>query len=134
MRPFTDPTGLPLSTTSAQAAAHYATGTRLLVAQASEARPALEAAIAADPTFSLALAALAVCVFVGGDRDGALTILNRMPAAAPATRRERQHLEIVSEVLCGNGERARALGQDHLSEFPDDELVARVLHASDASG
>jgi thioredoxin-like negative regulator of GroEL len=129
MRPFTDAMGLPISTTSAQAAAHYATGARLLVARSTGARPALEAAIAADPTFALAVAALALCVLAGGDRDGALAVLERMPAPAHATRRERQHVEIVSEVVGGNGERAHALGQDHLGEFPGDELVARLLQA-----
>jgi DNA-binding GntR family transcriptional regulator len=135
MRPFTDPMGLPLSTTSAEAAACYVTGAQLLVvACASRARPALEAALGADPTFSLAVAALAVCAFLEGSRDEALVILSRAQAPVQATRRERQHVEIVTDVLSGNGERARALGQDHLSEFPGDVLVAHLLRAEDRRG
>jgi DNA-binding GntR family transcriptional regulator len=129
MRPITDPMGLPLSTSSAQAAAHYATGARLVVAWPSRARQALEDALVADPTFSLANAALALCAFLGGARDEALLILERVRASVQDTRRERQHVEIITELLSGNGERARALGQDHLREFPGDALIALALQA-----
>jgi hypothetical protein len=78
----------------------------------------------------LAVVALALCAFLAGDRDGALATVEGMRASGHATRRERQHVEIVTEVVQGNVERARALGQDHLSEFPGDDLVAFVLGES----
>ena len=43
------------------------------------------------------------------------------------TRRERQHIEVITLALSGERDRAAVLGREHLREFPDDEVVARVL-------
>ena len=45
----------------------------------------------------------------------------------PLTRGERHHLEIVKHALAGDLARASALAREHLSEFPDDAVVARLL-------
>jgi hypothetical protein len=48
-----------------------------------------------------------------------------------ATRRERQHMEIVVLAVRGERERAHALGRGHLREFPDDMIIAHVVARSD---
>ena len=51
------------------------------------------------------------------------------PSAAGLTRRERQHLEIVSDTIMGNSERAGGLAREHLAEFPTDRLIAALFAA-----
>jgi DNA-binding GntR family transcriptional regulator len=48
----------------------------------------------------------------------------------PLTRSERQHREIVSLLLSGDPARGQALAIEHLAEFPDDLVVARLLAES----
>lgn len=43
------------------------------------------------------------------------------------TRRERHHLEIVMLAVQGDLARASALAREHLSDHPDDAVVARLL-------
>ncbi len=43
------------------------------------------------------------------------------------TRRERHHLEIVLLAARGDIARASALAREHLSDFPDDAVVSRLL-------
>ena len=43
------------------------------------------------------------------------------------TRAERHHLEIVRLALQGDIARASALAREHLSDYPDDATVARLL-------
>jgi hypothetical protein len=50
-----------------------------------------------------------------------------LAASTPATRRERQHIEIVMIALRGDRARARALGAGHLTEFPDDALIRHLV-------
>ena len=45
----------------------------------------------------------------------------------PLTRGERHHLEIVKLRPGGDLARASALAREHLSEYPDDAVVARLL-------
>ena len=47
--------------------------------------------------------------------------------ARPLTRRERHHLEIVMVALAGDVARASALAREHLSDHPEDVVVARLL-------
>ena len=46
---------------------------------------------------------------------------------SPLTRGERHHLEIVTLALQGDIARASALAREHLSDHPDDAVVARLL-------
>ena len=48
------------------------------------------------------------------------------PSRRGVSRRERQHLEIVALMLKGDADRARALGAEHLAEFPDDTLIRQL--------
>jgi len=49
------------------------------------------------------------------------------PSSRRLTRSERHHLEIVMLALRGDLARASALAREHLSDHPDDEVVARLL-------
>jgi len=119
--------GQVVSTDSAEAAAWYAEGVCLLVRSPSDAVPALRAALAADPSLGVALAALAVAA-AERNEDVPVDLLEAAVAtSSSATRRERQHIEIVAAALSGDAPRARALSYEHLAEFPSDLLVASVV-------
>src|SRR5215213_9150448 len=138
MPPYIDHVGQVVSTDSAEAAARYAEAVGLLLGggSPSDAIPGLEVALTADPSLGLALAALAVATAAerSGDvatersENGRRDLLEAAVAtSSSATRRERQHIEIVAAALSGDGPRARALSSEHLAEFPTDLLVAHVV-------
>jgi hypothetical protein len=113
-----------ITTRSGRAAERYRCGLRLVVESSPEARGALAAAVAADARLAVAHAALAVVLAHGGaahDAHAALMLANA--TAHLATRRERQHVEIIGLVLAGDQRRAHALGAEHLLEFAGDELI-----------
>ena len=56
---YTDHMGLVITTSSAAAAARYAEGVELLISSSPDASAVLQAAVAADPSLGVALAALA---------------------------------------------------------------------------
>jgi len=126
---YTDHKGLLITTSSAVAAARYARGVELLVGSSPDAVGMLRAALGADPAFGVALAALAWGSTGQGGADAALldALAARVAGSASVTRREQQHIEIVVSVLRGDRERARALGSEHLREFPADALVAHII-------
>ncbi len=126
---YTDHMGLVISTRSAEAAAYYAEGVQLLISGSAAAVPVLQAALAADPSLGVVIVAIAVTRF---DAEGAISVeldvLERaLATSSPATRRERQHIEIVMVALRGDMARARALGAEHLSEFPADVLIRHLV-------
>jgi hypothetical protein len=123
---FTDHLGLVITTNSAAAAACYVDGVELLLSSSPRATAMLQAAVAADPAFGVALAALA---WGSTDHTGTDAVLLDALAVGSwsATRRERQHIEIVVTALRGDLERARGLGSEHLREFPADALVAHII-------
>ena len=49
------------------------------------------------------------------------------PCSRRLTRGERHHLEIVKHAVRGDLARASALAREHLSDYPDDIVVARLL-------
>ena len=125
---FHDFGNLVITTDAAAAADAYSRGVQLLIFSSAEAEAVLRDAVRADPNFALATVALGLAVDARGlaaeghDRaDRADTTL------AGATRRERQHIEVIRLVLSGERERAAVLGREHLREFPNDVLVAHVL-------
>ena len=119
--------GQVVSTDSAEAAAWYAEGVCLLVRSPSDAVPALRAALAADPSLGVALAALAVAAAERSEDVPVDMLEAAVATSSSATRRERQHIEIVAAALSGDAPRARALSYEHLAEFPSDLLVASVV-------
>jgi hypothetical protein len=93
-----------------------------------DATPALRAAVAADPSFGVALAALAMSRGHENLRQADLDELRQSrQGSSRATRRERQHIEIIVTALGGDADRARALGSDHLGEFPGDIVIAHLV-------
>ena len=125
----TDHMGLALTTTAAEAAARYSAGGQLLVRSSPDAVAVLGAAVAADRSLGVALAALALSAAGkrSPDRVGVDALELGLARSWAATRRERQHIEVVEIALRGDGERARALGHHHLSEFPDDVLIVHLV-------
>ena len=121
--------GLVITTNSAVAAARYADGVELLLGSSPDASAMLQAAVAADPAFGVALAALAWGSTGQTGTDAALldALAASVAGSSSVTRRERQHIEIVVTALRGDRERARALGSEHLREFPADALVAHII-------
>jgi hypothetical protein len=114
-----------ITTNSLEAVALYREGVELVLRSSGEARSVLAAADAADRQMAVALAALAHEV---RSESEVRSILDEAAAAArSATRRERQHVEIVTSTLMGDSSRARALGAEHLANFPRDALIGYLL-------
>lgn len=125
---LTDGWGLAISTASVAAAARYVLGVELMLASSPAAESALRRATSADGRFGLAWIALAVelakrDVVVESTRCAATATVH----AAGATRRERQHVEVIRLLLNGHLRRAAVLGREHLREFPADGMVSFVL-------
>ncbi|MCC6558178.1 MAG: hypothetical protein IT372_34970, partial [Polyangiaceae bacterium] len=133
--PLTDRRGLALSTGD-EAAAHYREGTDRLLELAPGAVERLEAALAADPCFLVAHAALALAHLVE-DRPsraraavlGARASLAGAPDRGDADARERRHFEIIAAGVAGDAPRALELAREHAREAPRDVLVLTLLCA-----
>jgi hypothetical protein len=125
--PLTDSQGLALSTLSDRSAAAYGRGVELLVRLSSEAVSVLRVAVEADPHFELARVALACALAADGMPPEAPDCDCSPVACRAASRRERQHIEVVRLVLSGERERSAVLGREHVREFPNDVLVAHLL-------
>jgi hypothetical protein len=126
---YTDHMGLVISTRSAEAAARYAEGVQLLISGSPAAVGVLRGGLAADPSLGVLLVAIAVARFDAARADSfELDVLEHaLATSSPATRRERQHIEVVLVALRGDLARARALGAEHLSEFPADVLIRHFV-------
>jgi hypothetical protein len=126
---YTDHMGLVISTRSEEAAAHYAEGVQLLISGSPAAVPVLEAARTADPSLGVLIVAIFMTRFDAERANNvdfdALELA--LAASSSATRRERQHIEIVLVALRGDLARARALGAEHLTEFPADVLIRHLV-------
>jgi hypothetical protein len=129
MSGYTDHMGLVISTRSAEAARRYVEGVRLFTDGSADAVPTFAAAVAADRSLGVALAALCLArAHNGGIECGDIDDLASLLATSNrATRRERQHIEIIVVAGRGDVDRARALGKAHLTEFPGDAMIAHVV-------
>lgn len=125
---FRDFCDLAITTEAATAAHSYSQGIRLLISSSVDAEASLRVAVQSDPRFALAWMALAFAVDLRGRPGENLEYSDRASAMLPgATRRERQHIEVIRLVLSGERERAAVLGREHLREFPHDALVSYVV-------
>ena len=125
--------GLPLTTESAEAAAHVQDGMDRLLAYAPGADASFGAAIALDERLAVAHAGVALVALLYGDPSTARAAITRAAnVVAGTTRRERQHVETLVAIVDGDAVRGLALAGEHLSEFPCDALVAN--QASSAIG
>lgn len=125
---LTDRYGLQLTTESAAAADSYVDGMARLLGAASGAEERLRAALDHDPAFALASAALSFQQQLQPDRSVAVGLaLVSSSQAKRATRRERQHVEVLRRAAAQDWPGARALAVTHLEEFPRDALVLAQL-------
>jgi tetratricopeptide (TPR) repeat protein len=133
---FPDRYGLMLSTNSAAAAERYVEGVERRQALKAGSEDCLREAIAADEGFALPHAALALTAQFLGKMDEARASASRArELAIGATRRERQHVEIIATAVDGSAARAMALIDEHLDEFPRDALLlSQMVLLNTASG
>jgi hypothetical protein len=117
-----------ITTHSTDAAARYREGLTLVVESSPAARAVLGAALAADGQLAVAHAALAVVLAEDGfarDADAAMTQAHK--TVHLATRRERQHVEVIGLLVDGDVRRAHALGAEHLLEYAGDRLIEWLI-------
>jgi hypothetical protein len=124
----TDRYGLPLSTSSNEAAEAYRDGIDLLLSAWPGAAEALDAAIAADPAFALAHIARGRIhqMYAEGAqaRQKATTARHLAPAC---TARERTHIEALASAIEGQPAHAIAVAEMHLETVPRDAVVLAML-------
>lgn len=120
-----DRRGLPVSTRSGRAAAHYRDGVDLLLSAWPGAEDALDAAIAADPGFALAWAARARLHAMRTESAAARDGIAQAAAcvARAGTERERSHVAVLSLAIDGQSGPALARALAHLESWPLDALI-----------
>ena len=124
---YSDRYGLPLTTNSTTALAHYAEGLDLALSQNFGAEEAFARAVEADEAFALAHAGLAFMQFIRIAVPEARASADTAQKLAPSlTRRERGHINAVSLFVNGHNHAATAAVQEHLKEFPLDSLLLRL--------
>ena len=120
--------GLPLTTSSAAAAAAYVDGIDLLLSASAGAADRFAAAIAADEGFALAHAARARVHQLRAEVADAKAVVARARAlASGATRREQQHVEVIALAIEAPGPAAYAAARAQVEEFPRDALVLSLV-------
>ncbi len=118
-----DRLGLELTTTD-DAAAAYVDGVDRMLAAWPGVDERLDAALAADPDFALAHAAVARMLQMRGDLAGARAAVARARGLADrATRRERQHGETIGLLVEGRAADSLTAVEHHLDEYSTDSLV-----------
>lgn len=117
--------GLPLSTSSSQAASAYRDGLDLLLSFWTGAEQTFERAITGDPEFALAYAARARIHAIYQERDAALRLIAtaRELAARAGTERERSHIATLALAIEGRGGEALSSALAHLACWPRDAVI-----------
>lgn len=117
--------GLPLSTSSPEAASAYRDGVDLLLAGWTGTAETLERAIAADPDFALPHIARARvhAFYQQGDLARQMAALARELVAKRGTARERSHVETLALAIEGRLPEAIAATLKHVDAWPRDALV-----------
>ena len=120
--------GLPMSTSSTQAAEHYVEGVDLVLSQGYGAEEEFRHAIEADEGLAIAHGALAMMLAMR------LAIAEAKDRAAQAQalgeglpRRERRLIEAVALWVNGQGPQATSIVTEQLKEFPRDALMLRLV-------
>ena len=131
--PITDRYGLPLSTSSTEAAERYGEGMDRLLAYRAGAEEQFRQALAVDEGLALAHAGLAIFSLLMGDAPAARASMAQAgELVAGASRRERQHVEALTAIANGQSARGVELVEEHIKDFPRDALA--VNQASSAIG
>lgn len=128
-----DAYGLPLTTASRAAVDHYDRGVRALLGFGAEAIDDFRQALAADPEFVLAAAALAVSLYLDEQIPAARAAMEQAHTlgtaqAATLTERERRHLEALELFVGGRSNDAIALMKSILAEHPRDMVLMQRLY------
>jgi hypothetical protein len=119
---------LPLTTGSDRAAAFYRDGVDRILSAWYGADEAFDKAIAEDPGFALATIARARVHQLNMETAAARAKAARArELALTASRRERQHVEIMAAAIEGRPRAALEGAEQHLDEFPRDALVFGLL-------
>lgn len=123
--PLEDRYGLPLSTTSDEAASAYRDGVDLMLAGWTGTAETLEHAIAADPDFALAYIARARvhAFYQQGDLARQKAAAARQLVAKCGTERERSHVETLALAIEGRLPEAIASMRQHIVRWPRDAMV-----------
>jgi hypothetical protein len=116
--------GLPLRTTQPEARDAYVAGCDRILEGSAGVKAALSRAVAADPAFALAHAALGRGLFLEADVKGAREAVARARAlAAGASVREQSHVNALALAIEGGVPDALAATRAHLAEHPRDAMV-----------
>ena len=117
--------GLPLSTTSSEAATAYRDGIDLLLSAWTGAAEAFDRAIAADPEFALAQIARARIhtFYQQGDVARQKAAMARELVAKNGSERERSHVETLALAIEGQLPAALASALKHIEAHPRDAIV-----------
>lgn len=121
---FEDRFGLPLSTANADARDAYVAGVDSVISGVAGYRESLARALAADPSFALAHAALARGLFLDAEVGAARDCANRARAlSAHLPERERSHVDVICLGVEGKSAQARAAMLTHLRFWPRDAMA-----------
>ena len=116
--------GLGLSTASQAARDAYVEGVDLLLSANLGSVDAFARAIASDPGFALAHAALGRALQLYARIDAAKSAVARArELCTTLLRRERANVELLAGLVDGNGAPPLAFAREHLEEFPRDVMV-----------
>ena len=128
MPTLADRHGLALSSRSPSAVERYDHGLDLQLSLNAGGVEGLASAVEADPEFALGHAALAFALWYKSDVPAAQASLKQAQALAGSleTPRERQHLQIVSTFIGGQGAQALPLMHEHLDAYPRDALIIHL--------
>ncbi len=119
---------LPLTTSSARTAEHFIAGIDLLLEQNYGPEEQFTLAIAADPECALAHSALAYMLHLRAQVPEAKASAQQAQALARGvSRREQQQVEAIALFVNGQGPSAYALIREHLTDYPRDMLMIRVV-------
>jgi len=130
---MTDRYGLPITTGSPVAAAHFQHGMDTLLSYGAGAEDAFAAAVEADERLAVAHGGIALVAVAQGDAATArAATVKARQVVGGATRRERQHVEALSALVGGETARGLDLVDEHVAEFPRDALL--VNQAGSAIG
>ena len=124
---FTDRYGLPVTTNSQTALAHFAEGLDLGLSQNFGAEDAFDSAIEADEGFALAYASKAFLEFLRINvPEAKASAETAVKLSSGLSRRERGYIDVVSKFVNGQNHDATAAVHEHLREFPVDALLLRL--------
>lgn len=121
---LTDRYGNTLSTASAEARDTYVAGVDLLLSANVGAEAAFRRALAADPDFALAQAALGRTLQAHARMPEAREAIAGLEPADPRlSPRERSHLAALTQLIQRGGPAALAAAREHLTTYPRDAMV-----------